>query len=373
MLDEEDTSSKSTSDDVLNKVERWLEAQGPRGLRAADCLRKFHRRLAGKHPVLWAVLLMIALPAAAGYALFGTAQGSDLLQVTRDFSSAVWLFTGISFVVSLNVFFAWRLLANAEADALEHAEHDQQRRRGADGVVGGGEPDQQRADAHPHQRIDRHVVATVPVGEVPEDVGSEDNEVVCVIDHMRLELAPTVATHRTNDTSAVSNRGSEKQDEKALFTLCAFVGLSNIGVAILAGCYTKSFPIGVAVYLLSLLITSFFMCLWHFRLRKVNRGHLAGFGVGISALILAISAICPGHVGYAIGSTFLLGLLLLAWSMLIVSIVALMIESNVKRLSLRDIVAFLVVLVGVRVAAEAVPAIFVRHAPLDFISRAADA
>ena len=58
----------------------------------------------------------------------------------------------------------------ADADALQHPEHDEgDRRPDADLVVGRQQADERRADAHDHQRQQQHLLAADPVAEVAED------------------------------------------------------------------------------------------------------------------------------------------------------------------------------------------------------------
>ena len=62
----------------------------------------------------------------------------------------------------------------AETDALAKPEYDQKDRRGdPDAVVGRGQPDQKRGDAHQHQRIDHGVFAAVGVGDIAEDESAD--------------------------------------------------------------------------------------------------------------------------------------------------------------------------------------------------------
>ena len=62
----------------------------------------------------------------------------------------------------------------AEPDALQHAQQQQQDRRGdADLLIGRQQTDQHRGDAHDHQRHHQHVLAADAVAEMAEDHAAE--------------------------------------------------------------------------------------------------------------------------------------------------------------------------------------------------------
>jgi hypothetical protein len=62
----------------------------------------------------------------------------------------------------------------AETDSLHQPEDDQQHRCcDADAVIARRQPDQQRAHAHQHQRVNQRVLAPQPVGDIAEDISAD--------------------------------------------------------------------------------------------------------------------------------------------------------------------------------------------------------